>query len=217
MNSRGGRREGAGRAPGKRPRVLHRKRPVHNGRHPVHVTLRAKHVLPSFRCELIFELVRIVLLNQRRKKYAADFRILQLSIQDDHLHLVVEAEESALRSGISGFEIAFARRLNALVGRSGSVWDSRYHRRDLKTPKAVRTALRYVLLNAKKHGHIDADMPAFDVYSTAFAFDGWTVTIRWLWNRPWPRVRAKTWLLRVGWRRHGLIDPAESPALKKAA
>jgi REP element-mobilizing transposase RayT len=183
----------------------------------LHVTLRAKKVVPSLRAELVMNLVRVILLNQRRKKYAADFRILQFSIQKDHLHLIVEAEGDALRSGISGFEIAFARRLNALLGRSGKVWDSRYHRRDLETPRAVRIGLRYVLLNAKKHGAIDPHMVAVDVYSSAFLFDGWSIRINWLWTQPWARLRPRTWLLRTGWRAHGLLDPIESPRLKAAA
>lgn len=213
MNGRGGKRIGAGRKPGRRPRVRHRRRSPHHAHRPVHVTLRAKRVVPSLRSEMILNLVRVILLNQRHKKYAADFRILHFSIQKDHLHLIVEAEEADLRSGISGFEIAFARRLNKLLGRSGKVWDSRYHARDLHSPRAVRTALRYVLLNMKKHRLCEPDLPFVDVYASSGLFDGWTVRIRWLRCQRWPRVQAQTWLLRVGWRRLGLIDASESPRL----
>ncbi len=30
-------------------------------------------------------------------------------------------------------------------------------------------------------------------------------------HSPPPVVRARTWLIRIGWRRHGLLDPAEVP------
>ena len=46
----GGRRAGAGRKPaGLRPGVPHTARPLHQERHPVHVTLRAARHLPSLR------------------------------------------------------------------------------------------------------------------------------------------------------------------------
>ena len=46
-----------------------------------------------------------------------------------------------LRSGVSGFEISFARRLNVMLGRRGKVWVDRYHRHDLKTPKETWNGL----------------------------------------------------------------------------
>jgi putative transposase len=143
----GGKRRGAGRKrwdanmAGSRSRVVHTPRPVHKGRHPVHVTLRAKPGLPSFRQQRIQRLVAEVLRDQRRRRYRNDFRIVHYSIQSNHLHLVVEADTERakgykpLRSGVSGFEIAFARRLNLLLRRRGKVWADRYHRHDLKTPK----------------------------------------------------------------------------------
>jgi hypothetical protein len=30
-------------------------------------------------------------------------------------------------------------------------------------------------------------------------------------------ARPRTWLLRVGWRRHGLVDPAELPGAARSA
>src|SRR5262249_12983881 len=57
---RGGKREGAGRkrAPGKRPGVPHRARPAHKSRFPVHLTLRARPGLPSFRESALFAELR---------------------------------------------------------------------------------------------------------------------------------------------------------------
>jgi hypothetical protein len=86
----------------------------------------------------------------------------------------------------------------------------RFHARILRTPRAVRTALVYVLQNARKHGAWRAFAP--DVFSSAPSFEGWKGGIM---NsaQSWPRLpeRARTWLLSVGWRRHGLIDPLELP------
>jgi hypothetical protein len=42
-------------------------------------------------------------------------------------------------------------------------------------------------------------------------FEGWREGVVALMRSPAPVARARTWLLRVGWRRHGLLDPSEVP------
>ena len=47
-------------------------------------------------------------------------------------------------------------------------------------------------------------------YSSGAAFDGWRIEV----GGPSfivPVSRARTWLLTRGWRRHGLLDPSETP------
>src|SRR5262249_25124267 len=87
----GGRRPGAGRKPtGRRVGAPHRARPPHVGRHPAHVTLRAQRLLPSLRHDRLFgALLRGLALGSRR-----GLRILEFSVQRDHLHLIVEADDS---------------------------------------------------------------------------------------------------------------------------
>ncbi len=87
----GGKRANAGRKLAGRGSVQHRARPVHNGRHPVHVTLRARSGLPSFRQQRVSAMLRAVLVDQRKRRYAKEFQVAELSIQDNHLHLIVEA------------------------------------------------------------------------------------------------------------------------------
>src|SRR5262245_6949028 len=80
------------------------------------------------------------------------FRILQFSVQDDHVHLIVEADDSrALRRGLRGLAIRAAPAVNRALKRRGPVWKDRYHARELTTPRAVRHALVYVLMNIRKH------------------------------------------------------------------
>jgi hypothetical protein len=83
----------------------------------------------------------------------------------------------------------------------------------------VRRALSYVLLDARKQWKERcgrAPEPRLDLVSSGRWFDGW--------RRAPPRSEseddapgrpevapARTWLLAVGWRRHGLVDPAEVP------
>jgi hypothetical protein len=120
---------------------------------------------------------------------------------------------NALRTGVSGFVIAFARRLNRMLRRKGTVWDDRYHRHDLESPHEVKTSLRYVLNNFRKHGHVTYGDGAFDYYSSAQDFDGWSEPLFDYFAEPvpWTRAAPRTWLLAMGWRRHGLISPAETP------
>jgi putative transposase len=139
---------------------------------------------------------------------APRFRVLQFSVQSDHLHLVVEADKpTELTHGLQGLAIRVAKAINRALGRRGSVWGDRYHARPLSTPREVRNALIYVLNNWRKH------IPAargIDARSSAAWFDGWrAVVARPL--GPAPVAVARTWLARIGWRRHGPIDVREKP------
>lgn len=85
----------------------------------------------------------------------------------------------------------------------------------LRTPREVRNALAYVLLNARKHWkerNGAAPPLRLDEASSARWFDGRKRRIRAPLVRDPPEVAgAHTWLLAVGWWRHGLVDPGEVP------
>jgi hypothetical protein len=90
----------------------------------------------------------------------------------------------------------------------GQVVGDRYQARDLKTPRAVRNALVYVLMNARKHG---ARVPSgVDTFSSAPWFSGFAFERRAPVERA-PVIVAATWLASVGWRRCGLIGRDERP------
>jgi hypothetical protein len=113
----------------------------------------------------------------------------------------------ALSGGIRGLAIRLARAVNRALRRRGRVWADRYHARALTTPKAVRHALVYVLANFRKHLH---SATGIDPCSSAPWFTGWRVP-RTAGADPPPVAVARTWLARIGWRRHGLLDVAERP------
>jgi len=76
------------------------------------------------------------------------FRLLQFSIQADHVHLIVEGDDAtAFRRRIEGLAIRVAKAVNRVLRRHGRVWADRHHTRDLRTPREVRHALVYVLQN----------------------------------------------------------------------
>ena len=203
----GGRRRGAGRklAPGRRAGVPHRARPPHVGAHPVHVTLRAVAALRCLRSGRVFPAVRSALTASSRP----DFRIIEFSVQTDHVHLIAEAQHArALSSGVRGLAIRLARSVNRALGRRGRVWGDRYHARALTTPRAVRHALVYVLMNFRKHRWVGTEI---DPCSSAQWFAGWRAPRAAPGIGSSPLARPRTWLARVGWRRHGLIGPDERP------
>ena len=220
---RGGPRPGAGRPRGPRPRVLHRERERIPGHCPVHVTLRVRANLPSLReGRFVREWKRSLAEASER----GNFRVTQYSLQGDHAHLIVEAKgKEALASGMKSIAARLARAVNRVCGRSGAVLDGRYHHRLLRTPREVRRALAYVLLNARRHwakarAGQRPPPPRLDEASSARWFDGWRpeAAHRLLEASEDPEVaRARSWLLRIGWRRHGLVDPAEVPGLADAA
>src|SRR5262249_9688541 len=114
LPTRGGRRKGAGRpAKGPRSSERHKARPLHNHRHPVHVTTRVVGDVSNLRHrDMYMQLREATIVTARRE----DFRIVHLSIQRNHLHLIVEADhKDALSRGMQGFSISAAKRINATI------------------------------------------------------------------------------------------------------
>jgi len=198
----GGRRAGAGRkpAPGRRPGVAHVTRPPHHAGHPVHVTIRTGPGIRCLRAARVFPAIRGALAASSH----GGFRVVHFTVQDDHLHLIVEADDRAtLARSLRGLAIRVARAVNGALGRRGAVCTDRYHARALTSPRAVRHALIYVFsMNRRKHC---AEERGLDPCSSAPWFDGWRNAVAPLTGRP-PVVRACTWLATVGWHRHGRID-----------
>lgn len=213
-SGRGGARPGAGRPPKGRPGIVHHvRRDPHPGRYPAHVTLRVREDVPSLRRKPFVREFRRSLAKVLSRK---DFRVIHYSIQRNHLHLIVEASgRDALAAGMKAVGARVARAANRLFDRRGPVLLGRYHLRRLRTPREVRNALAYVLLNARKHWKERRGMPPpvrLDQASSGAWFDGWSR------EPPGPRSPAlrdvahpRTWLLSTGWRRHGRIRPEEVP------
>ena len=209
----GGAREGAGRKAAARARVWHREREEFPESHPGLVTIRVRRDVPSLRT---VRLVREVEHSLRAIAKRADFRVVQYSLQHDHVHLLVEAEgAAALSNGMKSLAARLARAVNRVFDRRGAVLDGRYHHRALGTPREVRAALAYVILNARKHagqhGPVVASSGSWvDPASSGRWFEGWARCPAPPADRP-AVARAQTWLLRAGWRRHGLIRSDEVP------
>lgn len=219
----GGKRKGAGRKPGPHHGLPHVPREEFAQPLPAHVTLRLRPGLLSLRTvKLVHEIERTFQLGCER----SSFRLVHYSLQGNHAHLIVEARDrDALGRGMKSIAARLARAVNRVMERSGPVLADRYHARLLSTPTEVRRALRYVLLNARRHaamrvrGAVRAMGALLDPASSARWFDGWTRTAPGAEGSHAPAppterpavARARTWLLTAGWRRLGLLDPADVP------
>ena len=204
----GGPRAGAGRKPkGLTAGVKHRPRGALASRHPVHVTLRLRNGLPSLRQKGALD-VLLGSFEKGRERFG--FRLVEYSVQKNHLHLLCEAKgREALSRGMQGLMIRVAKGLNRFWGRKGRVFADRFHDRVLKTPREVRNALVYVLHNAKKHGlRMKLGM---DYFSSGAWFDGWRESFTLRGKAREACSAAKTWLLSVGWRKRGLVSLWERP------
>ena len=140
------------------------------------------------------------------------FGVVQFSVQGNHLHMIVEAEdEQVLSRGMQGLQIRLAKRLNTLFGRRGKLFRERYHAQPLRSPKQVRGALAYVLNNRRRQLAASGKRLRtgyLDPFSSAPHFQGWsgrTGTDPHLAGES-VTVEPKTWLLRVGWKRHGPLQ-----------
>jgi hypothetical protein len=150
FRSRGGKRCGAGRKRlAERPRVSHKTRPILKHRFPVHVTSRMRRDIVHLRSGVCFRVLKrsFCAANQR-----FGFRLIHFSVQGNHLHFIVEADDArSLSRGMQGLHIRMATALNRLMQRKGKVFNDRYHAVILQTPTQAAHALHYVLHNRQHH------------------------------------------------------------------
>jgi putative transposase len=227
----GGARRNAGRKASARRKGFepHLARADLDANHPVHVAIRAKPGCPRLRQERLFRAIRARIAAANANATQDGFQIIHFSVQENHLHFVVEATDRAtLARGMQRLGQRITWDVNRLTGRHGSLWRDRYTRRDLTSLRQVRNALVYVLMNVRKHSTNDEEdyrvaRRTLDPRSSAAWFDGWhpragpmlaelqrdlaasSLTAS-------PVAPPRTWLARTGWKRHGLILPTEAPS-----
>ncbi len=118
---RGKRKLGRPKKPGAKQR--HEKRPVFASERVLHVTLRVERSIGRLRTRACYRAIREAAVTVLPHE---DCRIVQLSIQVTHVHLLVEADHSeALARGMQAFQISAAKHINAAVSRAGSWWERR--------------------------------------------------------------------------------------------
>lgn len=166
----------------------------------MHVTVRRRDGLPSFRRQRVLDLVHALM----REKNDDSFQLVHYSIQSNHVHFVAEARDRrVVTRKMQGFMVAFAKRLNKMLSRIGKVWADRYFARDITGSREMKHVLAYVFHSAKKHGVITKGARIVDIFSNAVHFDGWDVKFLAFGFDDWPRPKPRTRMLRSWWRAHG--------------
>jgi REP element-mobilizing transposase RayT len=195
------------RKPGRKPKGLragspHKTRPELDPSFPVHVVLRVVDAIGNMRNRHMYKALReaTFAVAKRELNYARDgaYRIVHLSIQRNHVHLLVEADhKTALSRGMQSFQISAAKHLNRAFSlkslasgrhergvfakamatrRRGTVFPDRFHQEIIKTRKQARHTLAYVLNNWRKHREDRYGLPStwkVDPFSTGVLFEGW--------------------------------------------
>jgi REP element-mobilizing transposase RayT len=234
-------------APKKRPRgrprkgrfagAPHKRRPELNRRLPVHIVLRVVAAIGSLRKRFMYSALReatiAVAMRELNEKENGAFRIVHISIQRDHVHLIVEADNKlALSRGMASFQISAAKHLNREFSRGleerrrGTVFPDRFHQEIITTRKQARNTLAYVLNNWRKHREDRGELQRtwnVDPFSTGALFSGWKALedqpLMWTLRdgyKPLVVYFPRTWLLDEGWRMYGLLAFDEVPSAPKA-
>jgi putative transposase len=188
-NTRGGRRRGAGRPKGSRTStaIPHTRRPRVSPHKPHHVTVRVTRGTWNLRSQRCFRPVTDALEHALPR---AGFRIVHFSVQHNHVHLIVEADDRrTMSNGLRTLFARIARGLNDVMGASGRRIDDRYHEHVLATPSEVRNAVYYVLGNRAQH------LARRGVVADRFMSDEFSSTAKPVVKKP------RSWLLREGWTR----------------
>ena len=188
------RRHAGGRPPkGARAGVSHLRREDLSRHHAVHITLRTNASVPGMRRQRALQLIEETF---RAARVRFGMRIVHYSVQGNHLHLIVEAEDrTSLSRAMQGLAIRLAKALNRIFARKGQVWADRYHAHVLRSRREAASALRYLLGNFARHAKQWGDCaarPFADVFSSV-RFLGFAASDA-------PVAPPRTWLLRIGWR-----------------
>lgn len=226
---RGGKRRGAGRKPGgRRAREGHDARPDFKPYHALHVVTRVAPAVGNLRRRTMYKALRAASITAALRER---FRIVHISLQRDHVHLLAEAEnKAALARGMQGFLISAARNIQAALGTGGvrargKVFVDRYHLTVVTSPTQARHAISYVLSNWRHHKEDQRGLARtwlVDPFSSAISFPDWVELADqpWMWPiretyDPLMVRRPQGWLLREGWKLAGLISARDVPGERR--
>ncbi len=205
-----------GRPPkGPRSSEPHKVRPELKPTQPVHVTLRVTDELANMRTRDVYRAVRWATIAIAER---TDCRVTHLSIQHNHVHLLVEAEHRmALARGMQAFQISAARHINAALSK-GRTKDEHWW----SAKRGRHTALRWwnakqrQWIDGRRRGTVFPDRYHQEIISTprqarnALCY----VLNNWRKHREDQRAPARGWLIdpfSSAWAFGGWAERADSP------
>ena len=116
--------------------VPHVKRECVSDREPQHVTVRLVEGLPSLRSGEVLDVLRRVF---RAARDRLGMRLCHWSVQTNHIHLIVEAEDAeTLSRGMNGLLTRISRRVSALWRRAGRFFADRFQAAARRDPLRLR-------------------------------------------------------------------------------
>ena len=187
----GGARKSAGRKrQSARPNVPHRPRQGFR-KGALHVTLRKRREVWNLCTHRCFRALSWAF---ARGCERFGFRLVEFSVQGNHIHCIVEAPDAqTLGRAMKGLEVRMARALNKVMRRNGPVFADRYHAHLLSSPRQAANAIRYVLENWIVHAERNGEpVPTgVDPYCSAASRDSGPLLV----------AGAQWWMLGVGVRR----------------
>ena len=115
----------------------------------MHVTCRCAKGVGRLRTGEVRQAIARAIAHVNQRK---EFRVVHVSVQHDHLHFLVEADDhQTFVSGMRALTITVAKAINAAKQRTGRVFGYRYHATTIESPRQARNALAYVLNNWRHH------------------------------------------------------------------
>jgi len=203
----------------------HRARPTVKPNYALHVVMRVVAAVGNMRRRELYKAMRGATITAALRER---FRIVHVSIQRTHVHMLVEAQNKlALARGMQGFQISAARNINTALGdryrrRRGPVFADRYHLEVITSPTRTRHVLSYVLNNWRKHREDQDGLPStwlVDPFSSGVSFPDWKELEHkdFMWPiratyDPLIVRRPAGWLLREGWKLCGSISARDVPS-----
>ncbi|MBV8760031.1 MAG: transposase [Deltaproteobacteria bacterium] len=203
-----------GRPPkGPRSSERHKVRRTLGPNQAVHVTIRITDELERMRTRDVFRAVRWATIAMAERPSC---RIVHLSIQHNHLHLLVEADDRmALARGMQAFQISAAKHINVAVsaGRSKDGW---WANRAARGPQRWWNAKTRAWTDGRRKGSVFPDRYHQEIISTprqarnALCY----VLNNWRKHREDQRELAAGWLIdpfSSGWAFGGWEERGDSP------
>jgi REP element-mobilizing transposase RayT len=208
-----------------RASARHEVRPDIKPRDALHVVMRVVPSVGSMRRRALYKAIRDATITAALRER---FRIVHVSIQRTHVHMLVEAtSKEALARGMQGFQISAARYINTALGvdkyrrRRGRVFADRYHLEVITSPTRAHHVLSYVLNNWRKHQEDRQGLAStwlVDPFSSGISFPDWTEldgkSFMWPIRATYDPLivrRPAGWLLREGWKLGGTISARDVP------
>ena len=181
---------------------------------PLHVTLRVVGQVGYLRTAAMYKALREAAHHQLANERC---RIVHLSIQGNHVHLLVEADDRhALATGIKGFEVSAAKHINAAVGAQYERRGASLLGRSSRRPPPLDLVLVQGRRSLRRKGQVFADRYHVEIITSprqarrALAY----VLNNWRRHRADRDRAARAWKIdpfSTGWSFDGWRERADTP------